>query len=102
MKRTIEIMPEANQDMMEIWLYSYWNFGEYQADQHSKSMHKLFFKLAVHELGRKRPELGKQVYSIPYGQHSIIYRTEPANVIIGRILHHSQDATAITFSNLFI
>jgi len=46
------------------------------------------------DLGRKRPDLGKQIYSLPLGKHIVIYRAEVDEIFIGRILHHSQDVSA--------
>ncbi|MFJ5161577.1 type II toxin-antitoxin system RelE/ParE family toxin [Pantoea sp. NPDC088449] len=94
MKRTITIKPEADADLMKIWIYGYWNYGEQLADDYSSRFAQLFDKLAMFDLGRKRPDLGKQIYSLPLGQHVVIYRAEVDEIFIGRILHHSQEISA--------
>jgi len=94
MKRTITIKPEADADLMKIWIYGYWNYGEQLADDYSARFAQLFDKLTMFDLGRKRPDLGQQIYSLPFEQHIVIYRAEVDEIFIGRILHHSQDVSA--------
>jgi toxin ParE1/3/4 len=94
MKRKITIKPEADADLMKIWIYGYWNFGEPLADAYTLKFAQLFEKLALFDLGRIRPELGHRIYSLPFGQHIVIYRAEVDEVFIGRVLHHSQEVSA--------
>ncbi len=58
MKRKITIKPEADADLMKIWIYGYWNFGEQLADAYNLKFSQLFDKIALFDLGRKRPDLG--------------------------------------------
>lgn len=94
MKRKITIKPEADADLMKIWIYGYWNFGEQRADDYNLKFAQLFEKIAMFDLGRRRPDLGGKIYTLPCGQHLVIYRAEADEVFIGRILHHSQDVNA--------
>ncbi|ORM63359.1 type II toxin-antitoxin system RelE/ParE family toxin [Pantoea rodasii] len=94
MKRKITIKPEADADLMKIWIYGYWNFGEQLADAYNLKFSQLFDKIALFDLGRKRPDLGYQIYSLPFGEHIVIYRAEVDEIFIGRILHHSQEVSA--------
>ena len=92
MKRLIKIMKEADEDLESIWFYGYWNFGSKKAKQYVLMLHQRFSQLATNELGRKRPELGKNVFALPHREHVIYYRSEVEKVFIVRVLHHSQDA----------
>lgn len=94
MKRKITIKPEADADLMKIWIYGYWNFGEQRANDYNLKFAQLFEKISLFDLGRRRPDLGRKIYTLPYGQHIVIYRAEVDEVFIGRILHHSQDVNA--------
>ena len=94
MKRKITIKPAADADLMNIWIYGYWNFGELQADAYNLKLSQLFEKLAAFDLGRMRPDLGYQIYSLPFEEHIVIYRADIDEVSIGRVLHHSQEVSA--------
>ncbi|ADU67395.1 type II toxin-antitoxin system RelE/ParE family toxin [Pantoea sp. At-9b] len=99
MKRTIIVQPEAQEDLSDIWIYGYRNFGEDQANLYNLKFDKIFSRLVSNELGRRRYEIGNKVFSIPCGQHVIYYKTEINDIFIGRILHHSQDTAAFIFDN---
>lgn len=92
MKKEIVITPSANEDLLTIWLYGCWNFGEMQADRYAMNINKLFSNLMVNNLGRRRTDYGRNFYSIIHSEHIVIYRVEPEQIIIARILHQSQDA----------
>jgi len=77
--------------LLTIWLYGCWNFGEPQADRYALKINTLFSSLQVNNLGRRRIDYGRDFYSIIHSEHIIIYRVEPEQIIIVRILHHSQD-----------
>ncbi len=94
MKRKITIKPEADSDLVKIWIYGYWHFGEQRADDYNQRFAQLFEKIALFDLGRRRPDLGHKIYALPYGQHIVFYRAEIDEVFIVRILHHSQDINA--------
>ncbi len=85
-------MKEADDDLESIWFYGYLNFGSKKAKQYVLMLHQRFNQLTTNELGRKRAELGANVFSLPHREHVIYYRSEPENVFIVRVLHHSQDA----------
>jgi len=87
-------MTEADQDLMDIWFYGYWNFGINHADQYIQKLTQHFSKLDSYELGNKRSDLGNKIYAMPHREHVIFYRTESEKVFIVRILHHSQDAVS--------
>lgn len=91
MKKEIVITPRASEDLLTIWLYGCWNFGETQADRYALKINKLFSSLQVINLGRRRTDYGRDFYSIIHSEHIVIYRVVPEQVVITRILHHSQD-----------
>ena len=91
MERMIHIMNEADEDLESIWFYGYLNYGNKKAHQYLHSLNQRFNQLATNELGRRRTELGKNLFSLTHQEHVIYYRSEPENVFIVRVLHHSQD-----------
>lgn len=85
-------MPEAETDLAAIWLYGYANFGLEKTEVYTHKIYLRYNQLSEHELGRRRIDLGEQVFALPHREHVIFYRAEPNKVIVLRILHHSQDA----------
>lgn len=41
--------------------------------------------------GRRRPDLGDDLFTFPYGRYLIVYSVEPERVLIRRILHGARD-----------
>jgi toxin ParE1/3/4 len=93
MTRTITISPDAEQDIEEHWIYGYRRFGRQQADHYMQFLYTLFYRLADQNIGRKRADIGHDIFSIPCKQHMVFYRIAPDKLIIVRVLHHSRDVT---------
>ncbi len=47
------------------------------------------------QVGRARPDLGRDVRSIPHGGYVIFYRIVDAEVEIARVLHGARDVEAL-------
>ena len=77
----------ADQDLTEIYRYSYYEFGEYQTDAYFASLDEALLSLA------ENPELGRDVSLLRAGyrllvhqRHSIYYKKTRRGVTVVRIL----------------
>jgi len=87
--------PEAEQDLLDIWLYIA-DDNEVAADELLSNLEEKALLLLKHpELGRKREDLATELRSIPEGRYVIFYRIEGHNIEIVRILHSSRDVENI-------
>ncbi len=87
----LEISREAENDLMEIWLY----IAEDQpanADNYLDKLHEKAQKLAEFpNLGRERPELGKSLLSFPVDRYSLYYVITDSKLVIVRVLPGDRD-----------
>ncbi|WP_202306525.1 type II toxin-antitoxin system RelE/ParE family toxin [Dryocola clanedunensis] len=90
--KTVELTPKAAEDMESIWLYSYDRYGETKADEYIDRISMVLKMLISHEIGASRPELGKNIFSIPAEQHVIFFVSHCSRITVIRILSHAQDA----------
>lgn len=85
----------AEQDLIDIWLYSWQYWGEQQADDYLDALEKVFHLLAEQpKLGRKREEFTPVVRTHLHAQHLIVYQVTNSGINLIRILHASMDITA--------
>lgn len=89
------ISPEAEIDLLEIWLYiaedSLKNADRFQDKLVSKAS-----KLSESsEIGKDRPELGKGLKSFPVDRYMLYYRASQTGIELVRILHGSRDVQAL-------
>lgn len=91
---------EADADLQDIYDFGVYKFGETQAIQYLIQLEKTIKKLAENPtIGKERYEFNAPTLSFPYVSHVIFYRITNNGIIIGRILHGSQDY--LKLSNLF-
>ena len=87
-----ELSPEARQDLIEIYVYGYENFGENRADCYLTELYSIFMLLKNSpQIGRMRPELGDDLRSLPHAEHVVFYMVWKDMVHIVRVLHGSRD-----------
>ena len=83
---------EAEQDLINIWSYTYKNWGDEQADKYLDGLEKGFKLLAETPLiSRPRDEFIYPVRIHLYAHHLIIYEALPDKINIVRVLHGSMD-----------
>ncbi|MFV9616790.1 MAG: type II toxin-antitoxin system RelE/ParE family toxin [Gammaproteobacteria bacterium] len=83
---------EAEQDLINIWLYSYKNWGDRQAGKYLDGLEEGFKLLAVTPLlCRLRHEFIQPVRIHHHAHHLIIYDVLPGRINIVRVLHESMD-----------
>ena len=91
----LTISPEANQDLLDIWLYiaedSPMNADQFLDKLHTKALNLSEFK----EIGIDRPELAKDLRSFPVDRYMLYYRAVPTGIELVRVLHGSRDSKSL-------
>lgn len=82
------VSPEADDDLIEIWLHIATDRDTETADRVLDSFHQKFLMLlTTPEIGRAREELAPYLRSILEGNHMIFYRPIMNSVEIVRVAH---------------
>lgn len=83
---------EAAADIDEIFAFGEHKFGHEQAIKYLIGLEEHFEKLSNSpEIGRKRNEIKKGLYSLPYISHIIFYRKLKYKLRIVRVLYGGRD-----------
>lgn len=91
-KLSLNILPQADADLEEIWLYTANEWSIEQADSYIIGLHTTFSILCeTPEIARERTEFTPPVRLHPSGQHHVIYRIEGASLSVIRILHNRRN-----------
>lgn len=82
--------PLAEQDLEEIWLYTYGKWGEKQADKYLRELQQVMETI----LGNPKIGATYDYADIPYryysfNHHVIWYRLDGENILVVRILHEN-------------
>ncbi len=92
MLKYFELSLEADQDLEEIFDYTYVEFGVDQALKYVSSFDDVFQSIVQNpEIGRERNEIRENLRSISKEKHLIFYRVLDDRIRIVRILHGSKD-----------
>ncbi len=82
----------ADQDLVDIWLYTFSEWGEKQADKYLDDMDSAIKLLAEQPLiSRERTDLEPPVRIHHHGHHLIVYLALANGIRIIRVLHESMD-----------
>tara|TARA_R110001592_G_C13088740_1_gene743256 strand:- start:790 stop:1098 length:309 start_codon:yes stop_codon:yes gene_type:complete len=82
----------AEQDLVDIWLYTFKEWGEQQADKYLDELDASIQLLADQPLiCRERTELEPPVRIHHEGHHLIVYLTLGDDINLVRVLHESMD-----------
>ena len=82
----------AEQDLIEIWLYTLNEWGEYQADKYLDDLDVAIRLLAEQPLiCRERTELNPPVRIHHHAHHLIVYLALEDGINVVRVLHESMD-----------
>ena len=83
---------EAEDDVADIYRYSFENFGEAQADSYHDGLEGCFRLLADSpRLGRDYAFLRPGLRRYEHESHSVYYRAEDAGILVLRVLHQRMD-----------
>ena len=90
--RKIHVSELAESDLIDIWQYSFEEWGEIQADKYLDQLDSGIRKLAHNpELGMKRDYVRDGCRVLFIGSHAAYYTATPDTVHIIRVLHGSMD-----------
>ncbi|WP_242202992.1 type II toxin-antitoxin system RelE/ParE family toxin [Aestuariivivens insulae] len=87
-----KLSESADIDLEDIFDYSEYHHGISQAAKYLTDLDLVFDALVLNpQIGRKRDEIKKGLYSIPEQEHVIFYRILKDHIRIVRVLHGSKD-----------
>lgn len=92
MRRKVNRRPDALEDLIEIWEYSFANWGDAQADRYIDGLEEVIERLGD-EAGRR---LAKQLADTPYWRlrcqrHLIVFELSEKAIDVVRVLHVAMD-----------
>lgn len=91
----LEVSPEAENDLLDIWLHIAKD-QPLNADRYLDKLLEKAQKLSEFpDLGRARPELGDGVKSFPVDRYNLYYRVDSTNLTLVRVLLGSRDIVMI-------
>jgi toxin ParE1/3/4 len=93
MSKRFYILSEfADQDLADIFNFTFNKFGFDQAEKYLLEIEDIFQNLITNpELGKTRNEIKQGLYSFPKDNHVIFYRILDNHIRIVRVLHGSRD-----------
>lgn len=84
---------QADRDLTEIYIFSYRQFGQSQADAYLLTLDETFLSLAENpHLGRKIDAIRKGYFRYEHISHSIFYKIKGKDILVVRVLHQKMDA----------
>ena len=91
MKQLI-ILPVARQEVLDIWDYSFENWGQEQADRYLAALDAMFARIANGSApSRPADELRPDLRKVPVGRHVVFFREGAEAVEVVRVLHERMD-----------
>lgn len=95
----VVISPKAEEDLVDILVYSLENFGEQKALEYAGSLKEFFQSLSQNpEIGRKLDYLGLNYRVFFYSGQAVFYNFEE-NLEIIRVIHESKNYINILKNN---
>lgn len=86
---------QSEQDLIDIWLYTFGQWGETQADTYLDDLETALHLLSEQPLiCRERTEFTPPVRIHHHAHHLIVYLVEDDGINIVRVLHESMDIDA--------
>lgn len=84
--------PLADQDLVSIWLYTWQDWGEAQADRYLDALERVMQTLAQYpKMGHERKEFTPAVRMHPHAHHLVVYQPEDDGITVIRVLHKNMD-----------
>jgi toxin ParE1/3/4 len=84
---------QAKQDLVDVWLYTFYEWGEAQADKYLDGLESALWLLAEQPLiCRERNELEPPVRIYHHQHHMVVYLVVGDGINIIRVLHKNMDA----------
>lgn len=90
--RAIHVHKSAESDLIDVWRYSFEQWGELQADKYLDELDSSIRKLADNPESGMRRDFVREGYRVPFvGGHAVHYTVTPDTVHIIRVLHGRVD-----------
>jgi toxin ParE1/3/4 len=87
-----ELTGAADRDLTDIYIYSYRQFGENQADDYLLGLERCFFRPAeMPEIGRSIDHIRAGYHRFEHGRHVVFYTKIEGGVRIGRVIHAAME-----------
>lgn len=91
----------AAEDLIEIYVYTFREFGPRQAETYAGGIEERFSNLAGSpSTGRALIGIAGDYRQSVYGRHVIVYRAQEKGIFIVRVLHGRRDITRILQSDI--
>ena len=85
-------LPRAEEDLIDIWVYGYENWGELQATNYSYQFDECFDLIAQNpQIGTSCDHLVQGCRKLVKNRHLIIYMIEKQTVVIVRVVGMAMD-----------
>ena len=82
----------AERDLIDIWLYTYGEWGEAQADRYLDELDAAIHLIAEQPtLYRERPEFTHPIRIYHQSHHLIVYQVFSDHIVVVRVLHENMD-----------
>ena len=82
----------AENDLEQIWLYTFHEWGIEQADKYIRTLLSRFLWLSKNpQLGKQRNDIKPGYYSFPEGRHLIFYTITKSGIDIIGVPHQGMD-----------
>jgi toxin ParE1/3/4 len=82
----------AESDLIDIWLYSFREWGELRADEYIDELNVAIISLSSNpQRGTRREGVRAGYRTLFVKRHAIYYKLSPATVEIVRVLHEQMD-----------
>lgn len=84
--------PSAEEDLIQIWIYTDEHWGEAQADDYLSAIEASLLRVAEHpEIGADCSDIREGYRRISVGRHRVFYRVRGDAIEVMRVLHTSVD-----------
>ncbi|WP_417794667.1 type II toxin-antitoxin system RelE/ParE family toxin [Terasakiella pusilla] len=94
--RDYRLSEKADQDLHDIYVYTYRQFGEKQADLYLSDLENCFLQLVDHpSLGRDISYIRADYFRFEHQHHSVFYQIDTNEIYIVRVLHSTRDIEAV-------
>ncbi|SHM57522.1 toxin ParE1/3/4 [Roseovarius litoreus] len=90
--KALELSPKARNDLEDIWLYSFSEWGRAQADAYVASLRSVIKGLQDGQTVSRRADNAKPGYRLAVAErHLVVFRQTPDKIIVIRVLHQRMD-----------
>ena len=90
--KLFRLHPKAENDLEDIYLYTYHEFGVTQADYYIRQLESAFQNLANYPgIARQCGDIWADLMAFTVGSHVVFFKTNQSGITVVRVLHQSMD-----------